>query len=70
MNINKFIKIEIFCNCNQFCLIFFIFSMITFFHVLASVAANHKITEAEVLNKIAGLLKYAPNKIGVGVVER
>ena len=44
--------------------------MITFFHVLASVAANHKITETKVLNKIAGLLKYAPNKIGAGVVGR
>ena len=39
--------------------------------VPASVAANHKTaTEAEVLNKIAGMLKYTPNKFGAGVVER
>ena len=39
--------------------------------VLASVAANHKIaTKADALNKIAGVLKYASDKIGVGVVER
>ena len=35
--------------------------------VLASVVANHKTaTGADVLNKIAGVLKYAPDKIGAG----
>ena len=39
--------------------------------ILASVAANHKTAaEPDVLNKIAGILKYAHDKIGVGVVER
>ena len=46
-----------------------IFSIFLF--VLASVAANHKTaTDANVLNKIAGLLKYAPDKTGAKVVER
>ena len=35
--------------------------------VLASVVSIHKTaTEADVLNKIAGVLKYAPDKIGAG----
>ena len=35
--------------------------------ILASVDANHKIsTESDVLNKIVGVLKYAPDKIGGG----
>ena len=35
--------------------------------VLASIVTNHKAaTEADVLNKIAGILKYAPDKIGAG----
>ena len=35
--------------------------------VLASVASNHKTaTEADVLNKIAGVLKYAPDRIAAG----
>ena len=39
--------------------------------ILASVAANHKtVTESDVLNKTAGVLKYGPEKIGAGVVER
>ena len=39
--------------------------------ILASVAANHKTaTKSHVLNKIAGVLKYAPDKIDAGVVER
>ena len=39
--------------------------MIFLLFVLASVVANHKTaTEADVLNKIAGILKYAPDKIG------
>ena len=34
---------------------------------LASVVTNHKTaTEADVLNKIVGVLKYAPDKIGAG----
>ena len=36
--------------------------------ILASVAANHKTTtESDVFNKIARVLKYAPDKIVVGV---
>ena len=39
--------------------------------ILASVPANHKTaTESDVLNKIAGVLKYDHGKIGAGVVER
>ena len=39
--------------------------------ILASVAANHKTaTKSDVLNKIAGVLKYAHDKISPGVVER
>ena len=39
--------------------------------ILARVAANHKTTtESDKLNKIAGVLKYAHQKIGAGVVER
>ena len=48
---------------------FLIFLMITFFYlfVLASVVDNHKsTTAADLLNKIAGVLMYAPDKIGVG----
>ena len=46
---------------------FFIFLMMFLLFVLASVVANHKtVTEAEVLNKTAGILKYAPDKIGAG----
>ena len=45
----------------------FHFLMIFLLFVLASVVANHKAaTEADVLNKIAGILKYAPDKIGAG----
>ena len=41
--------------------------MIFLLFALASVVANHKAaTEADVLNKIAGILKYAPDKIGAG----
>ena len=43
--------------------------MITLF-ILASVTADHKTaTESDLLNNIAGVLKYA-DKIGAGVVER
>ena len=36
--------------------------MITFFIYSSHVAANHKTaTESDVLNKIAGVLKYAPD---------
>ena len=54
-------------------MIFFFFKnhFLSFVLVLASVAANHKtVTESDVLNKIDGVLKYAPNKTGAGVVER
>ena len=41
--------------------------MIFLLFALASVVGNHKAaTEADVLNKIAGILKYAPDKIGAG----
>ena len=39
--------------------------------ILASVAANRKTaTESDMLSKTAGVLKYGPEKIGAGVVER
>ena len=39
--------------------------------ILGSVATNHKTaTESDLLNNIAGVLKYAHDKIGVGIVER
>ena len=39
--------------------------------ILASVAANRKAaTESDVLSKTARVLKYGPEKIGAGVVER
>ena len=40
--------------------------------LLANVAANHKTTTtgSDMLNKIVGVLKYAHDKIGAGVVER
>ena len=45
--------------------------MITFFFILASVAANHKTTtESDLLNNIAGVLKYTHDKIGAGIVKR
>ena len=45
--------------------------MITFFLILASVAANHKTTtESDLLNNIAGVLKYTHDKIGAGIVKR
>ena len=38
-----------------------------FLFFLASVLANHKTaTDVDVLNKIAAILKYAPDKIGAG----
>ena len=41
--------------------------MIFLLFALASGVGNHKAaTEADVLNKIAGILKYAPDKIGAG----
>ena len=65
------IKFEVFCNCIKFCLIFPFFLNDHFLlFVLARVVANHKTTEADVLNKIFGVLKYAPDKIGVGFIER
>ena len=56
----------------KFCLIFFLFYNYHFLlFILASVAANHKTaTESELLNNIAGVLKYAHDKIGAGVVEK
>ena len=50
-------------------LFFFNYHFLLF--ILASVAANHKTTtESDVLNKIAGVLKYSHDKIDAGVVER
>ena len=71
LNINKFLKAEVFCNYIQFCLIFsFCFNDHFLLFILASVAANHKTAiESDVLNKIAGVLKYAHDKIGAGVGE-
>ena len=64
-------KAEIFCNCIYFCLIFSIFNNHLLWFIIASVAATHKTaTESDVLNKIDGVLKYAHDKIGAGVVER
>ena len=50
---------------------FFFFYDYFLVFILASVATNHKTTsESDLLNKIARVSKYAPDKIGVGVVER
>ena len=39
--------------------------------ILASAAANHKTAnESDLLSNIAGVLQYAHDKIGAGVVER
>ena len=39
--------------------------------ILAKVAANHKAaTASDLLNNVAGVLKYAHDKIGAGFVER
>ena len=39
--------------------------------LIVSVAANHKTaTESDLLNNIAGVLKYVHNKTGAGIVER
>ena len=52
-------------------MIFSFFNDCFLLFILASVAANHKIaTESDVLNKIAGVLKYPHDKTGVAVVER
>ena len=66
LNLNKVLKVEVFCNYIYMCL------TISFFndHFLASVTTNHKIaTKSDVLNKTTGVLKYATDKIGAGVVE-
>ena len=55
----------------SFASFFFFFNDHFLLFILASVAANHKTaTESDVLNKITGVLKYAHEKIGAGVVER
>ena len=39
--------------------------------ILASVAANHKTaTESDLLNNVAGVLKYAHDKIDAGFMDR
>ena len=49
---------------------FFFFNDHFLLFILASVAANHKIaTDSDLLNNIAGVLKYAHDKTGVGFVE-
>ena len=70
LKINKFPKVEVFCSCIQFCLIFHFFNDHFILFVLASVATNHKTTEEDVLNKIARILKHTPGKIGAEVEER
>ena len=55
----------------RFCLMFSLFNDHFPLFILASVAANHKIaTDSDLLNNIAGVLKYAHDKTGVGFVER
>ena len=50
---------------------FFFFNDCFLLFILASVSANHKTaTESDLLNKTAGVLKYDPDKIDAGVVER
>ena len=64
MNINKFLTAKVFLN---FSLLYDHFLLF----ILASVAASHKtVTESHLLNKIYGVLKCAPDKIGAGVMER
>ena len=54
----------------KFCLMFSFFNDHFLLFILASVAANHKIaTDSDLLNNIAGVLKYAHDKTGVGFVE-
>ena len=70
LNINKFLKAEVFCNLVLLDFFFFFNDYFLLF-ILAGVAANHKTaTESDAWNKIAGVLKYAHGKIGAGVVER
>ena len=55
----------------KFCLIFSFFNDHFLLFILASVAANHKTaTESDLLNHIAGVSKYAHDKIDPGAVER
>ena len=55
----------------KFCLIFSFSSDHFLLFILASVAANHKTTtETDLLKNIAGVSKYAHDKIGAGLVER
>ena len=71
LNIKNFLQAEVFCNCIQILLDFFFFNDHFLLFILTSVAANHKTaTESDLLNNIAGVLKYAHDKIGAGVVER
>ena len=63
--------VGLFTQLETYDLIFSVFNDHFLLFILASVAANHKTaTESDVLNKIAGVLKYAHEKIGAGVVER
>ena len=49
----------------------FFFNDHFFLFILASASANHKTaTDSDLLNNIAGVLKYAHDKIGAGVMER
>ena len=58
--------------CKQvFCLIFSFFNDRFLLFILVSVAPNYKtVTESDLLNNIAGVLKYNHEKIGDGVVEK
>ena len=54
-------------NTLSFASFLYIFNDHFLLFVLASVVANCKTaTEADMLNKIAGVLKYSPDKIGFG----
>ena len=71
LNINNFLQAESSAIAFKFCLIFSFVNDHFLFSNLASVAANHKTaTESDLLNNIAGVLKYAHEKIGAEVVER
>ena len=71
LNINKFLQAKSSAIAFTFCLICSFFHDRFLLFILASVADNHKTaTESDLLNNIAGVLKYTHNKFGAGVVER
>ena len=69
LNINKFLKASAFAFSFGWFFLFFNDHFLLF--IVASVGVNHKTsTEPDVLNKVAGVLKYTHDNIGAGVVER